>query len=72
MSPCFYFSIAMSPCLHVPGIPHHVKQNYRKTATLICFAANGKSATSNFRLFAAIGNGKRKFVFFGQQTINGN
>jgi hypothetical protein len=26
----------------------------------------------NFRLFAAIGNGKRKFVFFSRQTINGN
>ncbi len=27
---------------------------------------------SHFRLFAANGNGKWKFVFFGQQTINGN
>jgi hypothetical protein len=26
---------------------------------------------SNFRLFAANGNGKRKFVFLGRQTING-
>jgi hypothetical protein len=26
----------------------------------------------NFRLLAANGNGKRKFVFLGRQTINGN
>ncbi len=28
--------------------------------------------SSNFRLFAAKGNGKRKFVFLGQQTMNSN
>jgi hypothetical protein len=27
--------------------------------------------TANFRLFAANGNGKRKFVFLGRQTMNG-
>jgi hypothetical protein len=28
--------------------------------------------TENFRLFSANGNVKRKFVFLGRQTINGN
>jgi hypothetical protein len=30
-----------------------------------------KTETANFRLFAAKGSGKRKFVFLGWQTING-
>ncbi len=30
-----------------------------------------KMETANFRLFGAGGNGKRKFVFLGRQTING-
>jgi hypothetical protein len=38
----------------------------------LLFAANGKTETANFRLFATKGNGKRKFVFIGQQTINSN
>jgi hypothetical protein len=31
-----------------------------------------KAEIANFRLFAANGNGKRKFVFLGRPTINGN
>jgi hypothetical protein len=31
-----------------------------------------KMKTENFRLFSANGNVKRKFVFLGRQTINGN
>jgi hypothetical protein len=31
-----------------------------------------ETETANFRLFAANGNRKLKFVFLGQQTISGN
>jgi hypothetical protein len=31
-----------------------------------------QSGTANLRLFTANGNGIQKFVFLGQQTINGN
>ncbi len=31
-----------------------------------------ETETANFRLFAANGDGKRKSIFLGQQTINGH
>jgi hypothetical protein len=31
-----------------------------------------KTETANFRLFAANGNGKRRFIFLGGLTTNGN
>ncbi len=40
-----------------------------KTATSVCFLQT-ETETANFCLFAANGNGKRKFVFLGRQTIN--
>jgi hypothetical protein len=49
-------------------------QKFRKQKTEL--TENGNfllfSVNENFRLFTANGNGKRKFVFLGQQTINCN
>ncbi len=84
MSPCLHFStfpclclqVSMSPSLHVSKSPSlHVSMSpcfsKRKTATSVCFCKR-KTETANIRLFAANEKGKRKFGFFGQQTINGN
>jgi hypothetical protein len=51
-----------------PLVPYSV---YMKRATSVCLLQR-KTETANFRLFAVNGNGKRKFVLVGQQTINGN
>ncbi len=64
ISPCsmshVYVSIFMFPCLkvHVSMFPKFRKQKKELTKN------------SNFFLFAANGNRKRKFVFLGLQTIN--
>jgi hypothetical protein len=40
-------------------------------ATSVCFLQPEKGK-GKLRLFSSNGNGKWKFVFLGQQTINGN
>jgi hypothetical protein len=47
------------------------KQSKQKTATSIRLLQM-ETETANFRLFAAKGNEKRKFVFLGRQVINSN
>jgi hypothetical protein len=58
MSPCFHVSISLSPCLYVSMLPEFCKWKTKHTKN------------ENFLLFPT--NGKRKFVFLGQQTLNGN
>jgi hypothetical protein len=43
----------------------------RKLATSVCLLQT-ENGNGKIQFFAANGNGKWKFVFFGQQTINGN
>jgi hypothetical protein len=71
MFPCFH--VSMFPCLHVSGIPQKEKSTNGKQKLPFVFCKQ-KTETTNFRLFAANGNGKhqRTFVFLGRQTINGN
>jgi hypothetical protein len=66
-------------CLHVQFVHVPMFPKFRKRKTDLTqkndnfrwFAANGKTTTENFRSLAVYGNGKRKFVFLGRQTING-
>jgi hypothetical protein len=44
--------------------------NTKRQLPYVC--CEQKTETANFRLFAANGNGKRKFVFLGRPTINGD
>ncbi len=43
-----------------------------KRKKLLFISCYWKKDTANFRLFAANGNGRRKFGFLGWQMINGN
>ncbi len=64
----FLFDVSMSPCLHVSCLHLHVSGiSKRKMATSVCLLQmeNG----TNTLLFVCW---KRKFVFFGRQTIDGN
>jgi hypothetical protein len=66
MSPCFHV-----PCLHVSGILQMENgTNAKRQLPYVC--CEQKMEIANFRLFAANGNGKRKFVLLGRPTINGN
>ncbi len=77
MSPCLH--VSMSPCLYVFMSPYtslnvsgilqtEIRTNGKRQLPFMCC----KRKTANFCLFAATGTGKRKFVFLGRQTINGN
>jgi hypothetical protein len=63
MSPC--------PCIHVSGILQTENGTDGKWQ-LLFLCCKPYIETANVRLFAANGNGKRKFVTLGQHTINGN
>ncbi len=84
ISPWFCVSMSMSPCFHVSIFPYfHLsmspcfrnsangKRNLRKTATSVYLqqTANGNS---KLPFVCCKRNGKRKFVFLGRQTRNGN
>ncbi len=76
LSPCLI--VSMSHCLHVSmSMSSHFrnstnrKRNRKKMATSFVFC-KWKTETANFCLLEANENGKQKFVFLGQQTINGN
>ncbi len=56
--------VSIIPCLHVSGISQTEKETNGKRQLPFVFCKR-KSETSNFRLFAANGNVKRKFVFLG-------
>jgi hypothetical protein len=45
---------------------------YTENGNFCLHAAKRNTETANFRLFAANGNRKRKFVFPGRHTINDN
>ncbi len=65
---CLY--VSMSTCLHVSA--HGNNGKWKNGKQQLPFFRKQKKETANFRLFAAKGNGKRTFIFLGQQTINGN
>ncbi len=48
------------------------KMKLMENGNFYLFDSKWKTKTANYRLFAAHGNGKLRFVFLGQQTINGN
>jgi hypothetical protein len=69
---CLYLHVSMSPCpcLNVSGMQQtENRTNGKQQLLFVC--CKRKTETANFRLFAANRNGKRKFVFLGQQMING-
>ncbi len=55
-------SISPSPCLRVSGILQMEYETNSKRK-LQCVSCKQKTGTANFRLFAANGNGKPKFVY---------
>ncbi len=66
---CFYVSMSLCPCLDVSMFLEFRKRKAELTGNgnLCLCAANG-----NDILPFVVENGKRKFVFLGRQTINGN
>jgi hypothetical protein len=71
--PCLYVSMSLSPssCLHVSRIPQMENRiNIKQQLLFVC--CKWITETVSFHLFAANINGKRKFVFLGRLTINGN
>jgi hypothetical protein len=65
MSPCLHLHafISMSPCIYVSMFPEF--QNRKMQLPFV--SCKRKTETENFRLFAANGNGKRKFIFLGSK-----
>ncbi len=78
--PCLHVFLFLCLCLHVSSLhvsmspgpcflnSNNKKWNQRKMATSVCLLQTGPA---NFRLFAANGNRKRKFIFLSLWTING-
>ncbi len=62
------FSVYM--CTEMSAYIYTENGSNRKTATSGCLL-KWKMVTTNFRLFAVNGNGICKFLFLGQQAING-
>jgi hypothetical protein len=71
LSPCHH--VSMSPCLHVHvSMFLQTENGTRGKRQLPFFSWKWKMDTPNFRLFAANGNGKQKFVFLSRQMKNAN
>jgi hypothetical protein len=73
--PCLHVHVSMSmspcPCLHVSRILQTENGTNRKRGLpFVC--CKEKTETVNLRLFAADGNGKRKFLFLGRQMLTSN
>ncbi len=63
------FPNILIPRLHVPRIPQTENgATGKRQLPFVC--CRQKMKTANFHLFAENGNGKRKFVSLGRQTIN--
>jgi hypothetical protein len=75
MSSCLYVHVSMSmspcPCFHVSRILQTENGTNRKRGLpFVC--CKGKTETANLRLFAADGNGKRKFFFPWSAKLSNN
>jgi hypothetical protein len=71
---CFHVSMSPSPCLCVSMFAEfrntENRTNGKRQLPFVC--CKREMEMTDFRLFAANGNRKWKFVFLFRQTINGN